>query len=121
MNPAVDPSWTTKFIENGVIGICVIVLAIVVWKLARAYNRIQETRIDEAKAVTDRILKLAEEWQESQNDLTSAVGRHADNVTQLRDECRERTEGVAMMIREMIKDLRAYVDEVRKRLSRGGG
>lgn len=116
-----NPAWAKGFLENGFLGVCVLVLAIVVWKLARAYNKIQETRIDEAKAVTDRILAMSEEWLKGQTDLTGAVGRHADNVTQLRDECRERTEGVAEMIREMIRDLRAYVDEVRRTRPRGGG
>jgi len=111
---------TAVILERGLLGAITIALAIVVWKLYRAYNCTQDTRVDEAKAVTDKVLALSEEWLQALSELTAMVRKHADNVTQLRDECRERTEGVAMMIREMIRDLRTYTDDLRRRNRPGG-
>lgn len=104
-----------KFLEQGVIGACIVALAIVVWKLYRTQNKLQDTRVSEAKEVTDRILALSDEWVKSINDLTRMVEKHSENVVSLRNECRERTEGVAAMIRTMIEQFKAYAEELRRR------
>lgn len=109
------PELAAKFLEHGITGACVIALAYVVWKLYKAYNKIQDDRVVEAKAVTDKMLSISEEWLTALGDITKMVERHSDNVTELRNECRERTEGVATMIREMIRDLRTYTDEQRRK------
>lgn len=109
------PELAAKFLEHGITGACVIALAYVVWKLYKAYNKIQDDRVLEAKAVTDKMLSISEEWLTALGDITNMVERHSDNVTELRNECRERTEGVATLIREMIRDLRTYTDEQRRK------
>lgn len=103
------------FLQYGPLGASVVALAIVSWRLYRANVVLQDARVDEAKAVTDKVLALSDEWLTAIDKLSEMVKLHASNVTQLRDECRERTEGVATMIREMIRDLRAYADDVRRR------
>lgn len=109
------------FLENGVIGACVIALAIVVWRLSIRYNAIQETRVTEAKAVADQILGLSKEWLTAIAELSQMVEKHSENVTSLRAETREKFEGVSLLVREMIKELKDYVDELRQpRGGRGG-
>lgn len=108
------------FLENGVIGACVIALAIVVWRLSIRYNAIQETRVTEAKAVTDQILGLSKEWLTAIAELTASIEKNTDNVTALRTETREKFEGVSTLVRAMIEELKDYVDELRKRNGRGG-
>ena len=110
-----------KLLEYGILGLVVLVLGVTLWRLSRAFNAIQEMRIAEAKAVTDRILALSTDWLKKIGEQTDTVHRHNDNVTSLRNECRERTEGVANLIRDMISQLRHYADEVRRATARRGG
>jgi methyl-accepting chemotaxis protein len=117
----VNAEITKAFLENGVIGACVIALAIVVWRLSIRYNSIQETRVTEAKAVTDQILGISKEWLTAIAELTASIDKNTENVTALRTETREKFEGVSNLVREMIKELKDYVDELRRSRSGRGG
>lgn len=116
-----NPDLATKFLENGVIGACVVVLAFVVWRLYKSYDKIQDSRVNEAQAVTDRILKLSEDWLTAISDLTKMVEQHSGNVTELRKENRERLEGVVGAIHDMTRELKDYAEELRRRHRGGGG
>ncbi len=102
-----------KFLENGIIGACVIVLAVVVWRLYRANQRANEARIAEAKAVTVQLLGLSTKWIEAIEALTSAMKTYNTNVEQIQAGCRQRMEELRSLVREMISDMRQAI--------RGGG
>lgn len=113
-----NPEIVAKFLENGIVGACVIVLAVVVWRLYKALTKIQETRVAEAQAVTDKLLTISSDWQESIDSLTQMVEKHNDSVVQMRTESKTTLEGFGVELRAMTKELRDYTDEMRKRASR---
>lgn len=64
---------TTVFLEHGLLGACVLVLAGVVWRLYRAYAGVQDQRVAEAQAVTDKILDVSSKWGTAISDQTAEV------------------------------------------------
>jgi hypothetical protein len=74
---------TTIFLEHGLLGACVLVLAGVVWRLYRAYAAVQNQRVSEAQAVTDRILEVSDKWMEAvsgQSEEIKGLGGKADSI-----------------------------------------
>jgi len=106
-----------EFLKNGVLGAAVIGLAIAVWRIYRALQKVNESRVGEAREVTQQLLDLSQTWTEMIAAQTAMIEHHNENVTALRNECRERTEAVRVMIRELILDLK---NEMKNRNSRGG-
>ena len=106
-----------ELLKNGVLGAAVIGLAVFIWRIYRALQKVNESRVAEAREVTQQLLDLSQTWTEMIAAQTAMIERHNENVTALRNECRERTEAVRVMIRELLLDLK---NEMKNRNSRGG-
>lgn len=65
----------TVFLQHGILGTSVLVLAGVVWKLYRAYARTQDQRVTEAQAVTSKLLEVTEKWLSAIGAQNTAIGR----------------------------------------------
>lgn len=68
------------FLEHGLLGACVVVLAIVVWRLYRAHSKTQNDRVAEAKAVTDKVIDVSEKFLEHVAALTSEIEKLVEKM-----------------------------------------
>ncbi len=82
------------FLEYGLLGACVLVLAIVVWRLFRSLSRTQDTRVAEAQAVTDKMLALSEKFLEHVAALTSEIEKLVEKAEKM-DAIERKIDGVA--------------------------
>jgi len=78
------------FLEHGLLGACVIVLAVVVWRLFKALAKTQNDRVTEAHAVTDKLLEVSEKWL----DAISAQGAESDKIVKAVDGVEKRVSEV---------------------------
>ena len=70
----------TLFLEHGLLGACVVVLAITVWRLHSANTKVQETRVAEAQAVTEKLLEVSEKFIDQVSVQTAEVGRSCAKI-----------------------------------------
>lgn len=64
---------TTIFAAHGVLGISVLGLAGVCWKLQLQVKEVQDARVADAKAVTTTVLQLVQEQHAISAELTAAI------------------------------------------------
>ena len=84
------------FLEHGLLGACVIVLAVVVWRLFKALAKTQNTRVEEAQAVTDKVIAVSEKFLEHVAELTAEVEKLGEKV----DGVEKKVDGVAATMQQ---------------------
>jgi peptidoglycan hydrolase CwlO-like protein len=84
------------FLEHGLLGACVIVLAVVVWRLFKALAKTQNDRVAEAQAVTDKMLNVSDRFLEHVSALTSEVEKVSEKV----DGVEKKIDGIAAAMQQ---------------------
>lgn len=103
-----------QFLQSGLLGAAIVGLTVALWRVYRSQQATQEKRVAESQSVTNKLVGIAEKWTATIEAQTAMIEKHNENVISLRNECRERTEGVRVLIVEMIRELRDYVHATRK-------
>jgi uncharacterized protein YlxW (UPF0749 family) len=88
------------FLEHGLLGACVIVLAVVVWRLYKAHSKTQNTRVAEAQAVADKMIDVSEKFLEHVAALTSEIEKTGEKV----DGVERKIDGIAAAMQQHAVD-----------------
>ena len=99
-----------ELLKNGVLGCAVIGLSMYVWKMFRALQTIQESRVSEAHEVSQQLLALAQVWSETIASQTDMVERLSESVSAGRSEATAQAEATRLAIRELLTDLKAEIN-----------
>lgn len=90
------------FLEHGLLGACVIVLAVVVWRLYKALVKVQNERVAEAKAVTEKLLEVSEKWLEALGEQSG----ESDKIAACVDAVKSKVGEVLAALQQHDRDMR---------------
>ena len=109
-NEVVVDDVIVELLKNGVLGAAVVGLSVYVWRMFRALQKVQESRVSEAHEVSQQLLGLAQNWSETISAQTTMVERLSESVSAGRSEATAQAEATRLAIRELLTDLKAEIN-----------